>query len=370
MNLDILGKHIQDYMEYLKKTEAREELADRQTRLKYYQSFSRSKIKSMSKEEFYEYFAKLFAMLIWGNKQYVVDKIIEDNGFDNFKDNLAEFLWGENDLVKRWDDFRGTIKGMGPAMMSELLCYVYPNECILWNRRAYVALNYLGVTKLPKYSYQFTGKVYLKLCDIGRNIASELNNSGIKNANLLDVDYFIWEELQVENNLSQIFSKKDPVKNEEIVEEKIEINNETSIFIHNEIRDKLEDIGNWLGFKAGTEKKIADGSKVDTIWEATIGNMGRVIYVFEVQTKGSIDSLIINLLKSLNNPAVQCVVAVSDQTQIEKIKKHATGVKDLTGKIKFWNYREVLDVHNSLQGVNESINRLGLVPEGFIISNT
>lgn len=40
----------------------------------------------------------------------------------------------------------------------------------------------------------------------------------------------------------------------------------------------------------------------------------RVIYVFEVQTKDSFDNLIVNLLKSLNNPAVQAVVVVFDKT--------------------------------------------------------
>ena len=36
----------------------------------------------------------------------------------------------------------------------------------------------------------------------------------------------------------------------------------------------------------------------DDVWEVTIGNMRRVIYVFEVQTAGSIDSLVLNLIKS------------------------------------------------------------------------
>ncbi len=110
---------------------------------------------------------------------------------------------------------------------------------------------------------------------------------------------------------------------------------------------------------------MADGSKVDTVWESTIGNMGRVIYVFEVQTKGSIDSLIINLLKSLNNPAVQGVVAVSDAAQIEKIKKHSASVPGLSGKLKYWDYLEVLAIHDALALVNEKINSLGLVPQGF-----
>jgi hypothetical protein len=93
--------------------------------------------------------------------------------------------------------------------------------------------------------------------------------------------------------------------------------------------------------------------------------MCRVIYVFEVQTKGSIDNLIINLLKSLQNPAVQGVVAVSDNEQIEKIKRHAGDIPDLREKLKYWDYAEILDVHESLQLVNGNINKLGLVPEGF-----
>jgi len=92
--------------------------------------------------------------------------------------------------------------------------------------------------------------------------------------------------------------------------------------------------------------------------------MGRVIYVFEVQTKGSIDSLIVNLLKSLNNPAVQGVVAVSDEKQLEKIRKHAAGVHGLREKLRYWNYERVLEVYDALESVNAEINSLGLVPSG------
>lgn len=109
---------------------------------------------------------------------------------------------------------------------------------------------------------------------------------------------------------------------ETVLEEKIDVKGDTDEFIHNEVRDKIAEIGTWLGFNSKIERKVAEGSKVDAIWEATIGNMGRVVYVFEVQTKGSIDSLIVNLLKSLNNPAVQGIVAVSDSKQLNKIKAH------------------------------------------------
>lgn len=65
------------------------------------------------------------------------------------------------------------------------------------------------------------------------------------------------------------------------------------------------------------------------------------------------------------HPAVQGVVAVSDKEQLEKIRKHAEGVSGLSDKLKFWDYQEVLSVHENLEYVNESINKLDLVPSGF-----
>lgn len=361
MNINILQKNVKLFLKRSSK-ENKDDQAERKSRIKYYQSWSTDRILNMTEEDLYEYIAKLWAMLIWGNKQYVVDKLIQDNSFGNFKNRLAELVWGTSTVDQRWDTFRKNIKGLGPAMMSEILCHVHPNECMLWNRRAYVGLNYLGISNLPRYNYQLTGKVYMQLSDVAKEISKEIEIAGVENPSLLTVDYFIWKELQVEDNLSNIFRKS---KKKDEPGEIAAADKETSDFIHNEIRDKLRDIGSWLGFDTKIEQKVAVGSKVDTVWESTIGNMGRVIYVFEVQTKGSIDSLIINLLKSLNNPAVQGVVAVSDVSQLEKITKHAEEVGTLAAKLKYWDYEEVLAVHASLEAVNASINSLGLVPQGF-----
>jgi len=97
---------------------------------------------------------------------------------------------------------------MGPAMISEILCKTYPNDFMLWNRRAYVGLNYLEVKNLPRYDYQITGKRYKYLCDVCKEISQELNNAGFKDITLLAVDYFIWDQLQVEDNLSKIYTNK------------------------------------------------------------------------------------------------------------------------------------------------------------------
>lgn len=365
MNLPLLRNHIEKYKSKLKSDPEKyaKDLSERAERTAYYQSWTTDKIAKMTEEDLYEYLTKLWAMLIWGNKKYVVDKIIADNGLVGLKKQLSDLVWGSKPVAVRWDTFRKQAKGFGPAMMSEILCQSHPTENLLWNRRVYVGLSYLGVTHLPRYNYQLTGKKYEELSGVVKAIAEEMAKQGVPDVTLLTVDYFIWDELQVEENLSDIFVKGKEEK--KAVPSIKTVDKETSDFIHNEIRDKLADIGNWLGFTSQTERKVAEGSKVDTIWEATIGNMGRVIYVFEVQTKGSIDSLLMNLLKALNNPAVQGVVAVSEPEQLNTIKKHAALVTELNKKLKYWDYKQVLEIHEALQMINESINSLGLVPHGF-----
>jgi len=73
----------------------------------------------------------------------------------------------------------------------------------------------------------------------------------------------------------------------------------------------------------------------------------------------------VNLIKSLNNHAVQGVVAVSDREQRERIKTHALGLKELKDKLKYWDYEEVIKVHEGLSFVYECINNLQLVSPSF-----
>lgn len=64
-------------------------------------------------------------------------------------------------------------------------------------------------------------------------------------------------------------------------------------------------------------------------------------------------------------PAVRGIAAITDAVQIETIRAQASGVSGFIGKLKYWDYKEVLQVHEALESVCESINSLGLVPQGF-----
>lgn len=332
---------------------------DRKERRIFYQSFNREKLLSMTEEAFLEYISKLWSMLIWGNKKYVVDKLIADNGFDNLKRQLAELLYDSGiSIEKRWNSFLKTVKGLGPATISELLTYVNPNEYVIFNKTTILCFNYLEIPEMPKYHYQYTGKKYIEVCTIAKQIAKDLIKAGLKDIDLLAVDYFLWDEVL------PCIEKKETDKTQLEISAPNPVTLRESKSVHEEIKEKLVAIGELLGFESRAEVRITAGAVVDAVWEARIGNMGKAIYVFEVQSKGSIDSLTLNLKKAQNNAAVQAVVAVADQEQLARIMKESKGVieeKDL----RTWDSEDVLAVYDALVRAHESINKLALVPESF-----
>ena len=160
------------------------------------------------------------------------------------------------------------------------------------------------------------------------------------------------------------FAEKKAPETTDISTSKKPVNVNDSKSLHDEIQEKLVAIGELLGFDSRSEVKITTGAVVDAVWEAKIGNMGKAIYVFEVQSKGSIDSLIFNLKKAQSNAAVQAVVAVADEEQLAKIISESAGVID-EKSLRTWDSEDVLSVYDSLVRAHESINKLALVPESF-----
>ena len=360
MNVTKVKTAIQSYMAK-QKTNAEyyeESWGERKERKVYYQSFNKDKLLSMTEDEFFEYISKLWSMLIWGNKKYVVEKLISDNGFENLKTQLAELLYGNISIEKRWDSFLKNIKGLGPATISELLTYINPKEYALFNKTTILCYSYLDVAEMPKYNYQYTGRKYVEVCNIAKQIAEMLTSFGVEDVDLLAVDYFMWDEILpvAEKKSSDAFQ---PVV---VAEKPVSVKENKSL--HDEIKEKLVAIGELLGFESRSEVRITAGAVVDAVWEAKIGNMGKAIYVFEVQSKGSIDSLILNLKKAQNNAAVQAVVAVADEGQLAKIIKESKGVID-EKDLRTWDSDDVLAVYDALVRAHESINKLALVPDSF-----
>jgi hypothetical protein len=133
-------------------------------------------------------------------------------------------------------------------------------------------------------------------------------------------------------------------------------------FDHDEIVEKLVELGNGLGFEAESEKLIAKGARVDAVWRAKIANLGVVSYVFEVHRGGSIDSLILNLQRAKNNPTVQKLVVVANTVDLRKIGEEVSSLsEDFRKSLAYLEAKDVEKAYNLLKELNAIIGRLELV---------
>lgn len=335
------------------------DMEERNERSKLYKSFGPEAIRAFTVDDLVEYLGRLWAMRMWGNKYYKVSQVIEETGFETLKQELVNLLYGEQPVEQRWDEFVANVKGLGYAAASELLSYIAPKEYAIYNGTTNKAFEYFDIPLVTKYSYQRTGLLYVKVCEVAKEILRKLHVAGLPADDLLAVDYFFWDTMQEVDNFD--FDRPKLVQQGASQRQQEDA---PSPSLHNEIRDRLVDIGVLLGFESRAEVKVGAGAKVDAVWEAQIGNMGKVMYVFEVQDKGSIDSLILNLVKANNNPAVQAIIAVSDTKQLEKIKAESAGT-NIEKILKIWDTDSVLATFEHLSSAHEAINGLGLVPESF-----
>lgn len=322
---------------------------ERRERVNFYNSIKTSKF---DETLFSQAIKKLWASLIFINKDYLVNKIIASNGLDKL--SKAFKLLNNNEVVpeKRYLYFMENIKGMGPAMVTEYLCYIDLKKAGIWNNKARSSLSWLEADDIVYNKYKISEEEYRTFNEFVIELAGELKTIGLKNPDLLLVDYFLWEiwdkhaKGEVEkmgNNLPSPSTNKSR---------------------HDELKDKVFQIGSWLGFEPETEKLISAGAEIDVLWKAKIANLGTISYAFEVQDKGSIDSLILNLQKAQKNPTVQKLIVVSDKEQIEKIKDEMADLSENFRRIvTYWEDLDVDKTHENLEQVSTSISKLTLVKE-------
>ncbi len=205
MNENKLLQSLEHYRQWEKVNldAAHKEHDEREMITKKYQSFTQEKVSALTPDLLYEMIAPLWAMRMWGNKHYSVDLFVKNNGLDKLRKQLTNLLYGEESIDKRWDYFRTNIRDIGPAIMSELLCRIAPDKYILWNKKAQIAFQNLGVENVPNNNAGLDGKTYAYLCETGRNLVQEAQKEGYNEVNdLLSLNFFMWQELQeiVEKN--------------------------------------------------------------------------------------------------------------------------------------------------------------------------
>jgi hypothetical protein len=346
------------FIRYLTDQEREADLQERQERTEVLQNLlSKDNLNGMTEVEFGQVISMLWASLMWGNKGFLVDRLINDNGIDKIKNCLKDLLWGIRPLAERYDEFRNQLKGFGPGMITEILSFVHPDACGLWNdkaRKALIMLDFERSFPIVK-KYQITGREYEKINELLHVIKLELINLGIQDLDLLGIDYFLFEVQKIGWPIPGPDPSVSPPPDPTIID-----------FDHAEMIDKLLVIGQFLGFEVHKEKPIARGAKVDVVWQAKIANLGVVTYVYEVQRRGAIDSLILNLQRAQNNPSVQRLVVVALPDELERIEREIVTLPESFRKsVVFMEVKDVMKANDLVIELSIIINKLDLVKAEF-----
>jgi len=350
-----IGGRVARFREYMQSEAytARDQ-AGRRSHEAFFQEELPRRLAELSEADIEAVVSRLWASAIWGDKSYFARLIVDGNGIDELRDGLR-LLIETSEPEKAYSEFMRHIKHLGPASTTEILTYLYPDRCGIWNRQAREALAVLGISDVVDLGkYRLSAEEYGLFNQTLQLIAEELRGAGVSGVDLLLVDFFLYEVAQMGS----------PAGEEGLPADRSAVSSGATDFDHDELRDQVAQIGAGLGFDVSTEVPIAHGARVDVVWRARIANLGLVTYVFEVHKSGSIDGLLLNLQKARSAPSVQRVVAVSDEAQLAKIDRECEGLpEEFRRALRSWSVAEVLKTGEHLERVMESVGALELIED-------
>jgi len=209
---------------------------------------SREHIPKLTEEEFGILLKQLWALNFWGNKDFKVQQVLQQNGIEKLRRELEQLLYGSARIGNRYDIFKEHVKGFGPAILTEILIIMFPRDFCLWNEKPKNVLPILGMNDLLPdrvFKVQIIGDDYEKCNQLLKLVGEELQHSGVKGisdpgtVDFWTVDLFMWYLYdavpfikQVSPQVSISFTTTLP----------------TTISSHEEAQAILLELGNLLGY--------------------------------------------------------------------------------------------------------------------------
>ncbi|MCJ7577006.1 MAG: hypothetical protein MUO91_00985 [candidate division Zixibacteria bacterium] len=186
---------IEKFMDFVNTEEGEKWRKERDERKKLYFTLrSKNYIKKLTEEEFRIVIKALWASNFWGNKDWLVNRILERNGgIEKIRESLSDLLHGEDPLHKRYDNFRQSIKGIGPAMLTEIMAFVVPKEYCIWNEKPKAVLPFLEMKNLLPdrvFKHQISGSDYESCIKTLSKIKEELEAT-VSTPDFIHVDFFL-----------------------------------------------------------------------------------------------------------------------------------------------------------------------------------
>jgi len=190
-----IKSYVKQYLKW-REEQKEKELAEKEAHVTWYKTKmgSPEKIKNFTKKDLHKLIEGLWVFELWPNKTYFVNKLITDNGLNKLKTAFINLLYSEQPIARKWDDFRRSIKWMGPSILSEILTSVFPHRYGIMSRKPLNVLPYLGFltekeTKNCSSCYA-SGRDYENFMETLQKVKEELKNNGLPKADYIDVYLF------------------------------------------------------------------------------------------------------------------------------------------------------------------------------------
>lgn len=376
--------------QYLKWREEQKgkELAEREGRVNWYKKKmgTPGKIRNFSENDLHELIGKLWALEFWHNKGYKVNKLIEDNGLDKIKSSLINLLYSDQPITKRWDDFKKSIKGLGPSSLSEILTLVFPDQYGIMNMKPLTVLPYLGFltereTKNISYGYT-SGSDYERFMQALRKVREELKNNGLPEADFIDVDFFIWHLFEHIFGLKFKRDKKSVIQSalgiKEITKPETPLfSKETrNIVSHSEAEFILLKLGQILGYdtyspdrnKKAYDQKLGNLVSLDAIPQfttplllSTIKNIDVIwfdgefpVYCFEVEHTTGVTVGLLRLFQTNQLNTKLFVIAPADVLKKFETEMNKIPFSKVKGRYIFRSYEALANFYCLAEGYMKS----------------
>lgn len=302
-----------------------------------------------------ELIQRLWAFEVWTNKDYLLEEMLK-SGIETIRSAFKRLLREDEPVQSRFDYARQSIRMLGAAGISEILCHLNKVEYPIWNRRAKAGLLYLGVSEedLPKSS-QISGNQYAVFCKTVRNLFEAIREDAVLD-DLFDFDYLLFFiSMEVQGKETEVQGKETSVASRATFLE--------GDFGHDTVMEQLLELGDGLGFEVEKEFSVAHGARVDVLWRSRIANLGTISYAFEVHRRGSRDSAILNLQKVIHqDPSIQKVVLVSSDDELNAFRREISflpeGFRNAVGYFEVGSLQLAL---NHLRSLKDILKSLGLL---------
>ncbi len=131
---------------------------------------------------------------------------------------------------------------------------------------------------------------------------------------------------------------------------------------HNDLMNKLIEIGKWLGFIVKSEESTPDGAyRIDVTWRNYEGHSP--IKVFEIDVKGDIDKALARLKHAWDMWHCQLYLIVSDERKAERAKQlvepRLTGAfAELKHRLEILGWEDIHNFYKDLQRHKELLVKL------------